>query len=716
MSDKSLGGSSNLPVRRMSGSGSGSGSPSLVGPIRMGQREVKSCNYCYKRKVKCDKVFPCSRCVSRGLGDLCEQQTVMVNGKITGGGRLPSAKTPTLAQMIEENKALHRKINAQEKTIQNLMRKFEHEEDREEKQEQEEEDGLMNKEDYQYEVGQSGAGINRSPRLPSLNGENGNGVSHAEFEHEHEHEHDEMGKSDYLGDVIRIYGIEPKRYKENEGFQLESPLSHSGGHSLDTLLAMVPLQQSSQLVRYHCQTLHWIHTVFHEPTFLREHDEWINSIGVGRPIVKTYDYYALYYAIIACSLYFMEESSAMMMGFSQAQTARYWFDTSVNCLQLCNFMVNPTMPVLQTICILPMIAHAFDASKYLGSLMHCALGLARDFDFHLATASTNPEKFGGNIQIELVRRIWWCLTITDSLRPEAHHPFHICMPTARTSPPANIDDYDLDDNKPIIPRPSSQTTRVTHLIAMERLAALFRNFNQSFNTKTTISARFKCVQEHDARLLCLLDDMPDLKPREDESYFPSNQDDHRGFDYRPWSRYLWMTALPPHRIMLYRWFLGKSYTDTRWARAREVCLEAARATLAARKKPVPTLFQKNWHVSSFTVIAGMVIASELTYGGHDTPERDKLRMEILEVINFFRSLTNKNAIINRGITLLENMVNEAEIRARPTETTDLALSNVDGLAEQPFDFSLDGFLLQGMMNNMDADLFNIFFQQDMNYS
>ncbi|WVQ67471.1 uncharacterized protein L199_005671 [Kwoniella botswanensis] len=715
MSDKSLGESSS------GGQGRTSGTPSFVGPIRMGQREVKSCNYCYKRKVKCDKVFPCSRCLSRGLGDLCEQQTVMVNGKITGGGRLPSQKVPTLAQMVEENKALHRKVNAQEKTIQNLMKKFGNEQDQDQDDDDDEVEGIEGRSgstesQHQRDIGDT------SSRYASLDRERDMGrASAGTMEYDGEPEQEEMVRMDYLKHLSQIYGIESKKYKENENVpQPYSSFKNNGIQSLEALLSTVPIAQSSQLVRYHCQTLHWIHTVFHEPTFLREHDEWIDSFRMGRPIVKSYDYYALYYAIIACSLYFMDESSAMLIGFNQESVAvlpRFWFDTSVNCLQWGNFMLNPTMPNLQTICILPMIAHAFDASKYLGSLMHCALGSARDFDFHLATSATNPERFGGNIQTELVRRIWWCLAITDSLRPEAHHPFHLCLPTARTSPPANVDDYDLDDHKPVISRPLSQTTRVTHLIAMERLAALFRDFNQSFSTKTTINARFKCVQDHDARLQRLLDDIPDLKPREDETYYPINGS--QNFDYRPWSRYLWLTALPPHRIMLYRWFLGKSYTDKRWARAREVCLEAARATLSARKKPVPILFQKNWHVSSYTVIAGMILALELTNGGHDANERDHLKMEVLEVINFFRSLTDKNAIVNRGITLLENMVSEAESRSRnaATEVNGFSVTNQDGtIDQQPFDFSLDGFFLQGMMNNLDADLLNIFFQSDMNSS
>ncbi|WVR09803.1 hypothetical protein IAU60_006879 [Kwoniella sp. DSM 27419] len=278
----------------------------------------------------------------------------MVNGRMTGGGRLPSQRAPTLAQLAEENKALHRRINAQEQTIRSLLSK--------------------------YEAKESEASSGTVPsRAASQEAEA------------------ELDKGDYLS-------------------------------------------------------------------------------------------------------------------------------------TLCNFMANPTIPVLQTICILPMVAHAFD------------------------------------------------------------------------------------------------------LLSIGRMAAVFRDFNQSFSTKQTLSAKFKCVQEHDARLMSILDDMPDLQPR-DEVYHPAQYD---SFDYRPWSRFLWSTSLPPSRIMLYRWFLRKSYNDGRWTQARE---------------------------------------------------RESLRREIIEVIDFFRTLSATSAIVNRGITLLEGMLGEA----------DAQMSDVTELEAWP----------------LDADIFSMFFQSEL---
>lgn len=77
--------------------------------------------------------------MSRGLGELCEQEyvgghdldliltahyrTVVVNGRLVGGA--PTADrnkrwVPTVAELMEENKALHRKITSQEKMMQSM--------------------------------------------------------------------------------------------------------------------------------------------------------------------------------------------------------------------------------------------------------------------------------------------------------------------------------------------------------------------------------------------------------------------------------------------------------------------------------------------------------------------------------------------------------------------------------------------------------------------
>ncbi|WRT66779.1 uncharacterized protein IL334_003742 [Kwoniella shivajii] len=78
--------------------------PSRFENIRASQREVK-------------------RCIKRGIGEFCEQQTVIVNGKLIGSaGKTRPRRQPTLTELAEENKELHRKITAQEKIINALTK------------------------------------------------------------------------------------------------------------------------------------------------------------------------------------------------------------------------------------------------------------------------------------------------------------------------------------------------------------------------------------------------------------------------------------------------------------------------------------------------------------------------------------------------------------------------------------------------------------------
>jgi len=49
--------------------------PSHAGPApRKTQRAPASCTACTARKVKCEKIFPCKRCISKGIGDECRRE------------------------------------------------------------------------------------------------------------------------------------------------------------------------------------------------------------------------------------------------------------------------------------------------------------------------------------------------------------------------------------------------------------------------------------------------------------------------------------------------------------------------------------------------------------------------------------------------------------------------------------------------------------------
>lgn len=51
-------------------------------PLRTTQQAPRSCRSCASRKVKCDKVVPCSTCIKRGEADVYVREVVIVRGEV----------------------------------------------------------------------------------------------------------------------------------------------------------------------------------------------------------------------------------------------------------------------------------------------------------------------------------------------------------------------------------------------------------------------------------------------------------------------------------------------------------------------------------------------------------------------------------------------------------------------------------------------------------
>lgn len=76
----------------------------LLPSLRTTQRAPRSCRSCATRKIKCDKLIPCSTCVKRGESETCARETVIVRGQVTTG-RDPSTQ-PTYEELLQENARL----------------------------------------------------------------------------------------------------------------------------------------------------------------------------------------------------------------------------------------------------------------------------------------------------------------------------------------------------------------------------------------------------------------------------------------------------------------------------------------------------------------------------------------------------------------------------------------------------------------------------------
>ncbi|SGY16808.1 BQ5605_C012g06998 [Microbotryum silenes-dioicae] len=635
--------SSTGAIRTTSGTnigGDAASSSEASGIPRTGQRAITSCTYCYRRKIRCNKEFPCSNCIARGISDQCHREPVVVRGHVVGG---PQERSPlTFEQLNQENVALRKKAAAQERQINALLR-------------------------AQKQASKGGqAGTPQASALALRPGSREG--SYAGF-----HDSPISGLAPTSG-AAPLTSIQPPGALEScelDVLGLRDPKNHNAPFSSDgksslrsdipshhtvPLLDLVPIETSTFLVENHFRLLEWVHCVVHVPSFLQEHALWLDCLRRGeRERVPRYDVLARYFAIIASTLYFLDVEHGAQIGYTaegMVSLPRIWFNASLEALQRSDFLCHPSLESLQAICILPLIGHAYGESIYFGSLMHCALGLAQNLKFHLLTAE---EPRPGLINRELSRRMWKCLIIAECLVPAKNcQPFSLFYPPAQTVDPLNANDEDLSNDVSCVPRPLHEPTIVSHLLGVSRIADLFREFSQVIFSLPTIEAQWDFAISIDNRLLHLLDFCPALKPR--ATPYPTHVDLNAPFDYLPWARHLWGTFIPLHRIMCLRLFLGKSYHDSQFLPARQICLNSAREFFAERRRPAPKMYRKSWHVSSLTVIAGMVLGTELIHGRPDPASALGLRAEVIEAMQHLAD--PGNAMTQRGIELLQSMIIE----------------------------------------------------------
>ncbi|KAG7108976.1 very-long-chain (3R)-3-hydroxyacyl-CoA dehydratase like protein [Verticillium longisporum] len=183
-----------------------------------------------------------------------------------------------------------------------------------------------------------------------------------------------------------------------------------------------------------------MHTVVHLPTFRHEFEACALAGTCNR------SWAALYYAILAHTLYHVEGSSLLadeLQSYAGVDLTRTLLDKSVDLLFQGNFMSDHRITSIQAICLLLQVAHNFDKSDMVCILVSTAIRISQCLNLHVlgqdapTTATTNGTGRKRSdqelVEREIQKRIWWFLVRYDWLQI----PFqNICQihPTQFTTP------------------------------------------------------------------------------------------------------------------------------------------------------------------------------------------------------------------------------------------------------------------------------------------
>ncbi|KAL7421260.1 hypothetical protein Q5752_004145 [Cryptotrichosporon argae] len=647
--------------------------------VRVTQRPSYSCSFCTSRKIRCSKTVPCDTCIRRGHPETCERKASIVRGRVVNGPaseRAPELSTEQLNLLhLNQLKREVAKLRKDNSRLQRTVRRLPHGES----------DGPSSAHGPDGEAEGEGSGESDTIRDDDASNDGGDDAGaglgglklHSPPPDVLEPFARAMGLPD---DKSEVSALSTDGSKSSRG----GPQPVSGGALTDMpfretrdlanvdLISAVPTPDQSRIIT----RASFLYTSFmhcgavHAPTWLAEHESFLDSITRGEGGGRSDAWLSGYFAIISVGLYYVGDFLSDALGLPDdlhIVLAEFYFDVCIEALERSNFMsVSPTFEALQTIVILPVLAHNFGSSAYVETLLHVGIRIAQTLRLHILGPERldNGRAAPGLIRRELGRRIWLILRMSET-RPDFARPATLIYPPGLTVEPLHANDEDMKDDYVVV-RPLSQPTVVSHMLCAGRRSKIFRKLLDTFSHSPSQTAQYAAAVNAAATLRANLRDFAPLQnPFPDDSLGP-------GDDPCEWTRharYIWGMLQPSGTILVYRSFLGRAYVDRRYDDVRQKCLAAAREILALRKASVPPMFARSWFIASYTVLAGVVLATELAHGRPAPALAAQLRDEIAFSINSLRDCGPSSLVAQRGTMLLERAVQTSLVGAAASAGT-----------------------------------------------
>lgn len=121
----------------------------------------------------------------------------------------------------------------------------------------------------------------------------------------------------------------------------------------------------------------------------------------------------------------------------------------------------------------------------------------------------------------------------------------------------------------VVARDFTEFTITTHILCAGRRYRIFRQFSEAFADAHSLKDQYLIALAADRALQDNFADFPCLHGSDNDT-FEEKFDLHGLHDHRPHSRYIWALLMPAGTILVYRSFLGRAYTDERFAQVRDV--------------------------------------------------------------------------------------------------------------------------------------------------
>ncbi|KAJ7921327.1 fungal-specific transcription factor domain-containing protein [Mycena leptocephala] len=626
-------------------------------------RPIQSCFQCRKRKIKCNRSYPCAPCILRGEGDVCREVD-----------KNQDSLSKTTTEIIED---LLNRVSALEAAVSKLS------------------DAPRASSDEPSQV--------PSPSVSPPAHESETSIIRSSFGQNTTDEDIAMMLEDFamghrVNQTRATQNLEAVPYSNPPQLKVISNGIHIGvpdglallvDPSTDImgrlLVPMLPVAQTRILIQFYFDRLDWYSKVLHRPTFITESlSLMINIVSRNDGAIRI-GFLAVHYMVLCLALHLVEPviREQLELSFDAAyELARRMYSAAQACLYFDEFIASHSLEHLQCIILMGLYQQNLDESDAHWALMGTAIKIAQNLGISRLGSEGESRQYSAAwrsvVKREVARRVWWMLIWDDWSNAAAHNGTYAIHPNQNhTGFPANINDSDLVDGQPFTPQPPHTYTEMT--FSLRRLCFV-EFYRQIVDNKAPADYGF--ALEMDRKISITILELP--------SHFRGPGSAVKGFELT-----LALIMGETRRLRLHRPFLFRGYKDSKYVESRIQCVNSATAILDYLKSDdeQSALLLKWWLVLFYGFAAAIVLFIDLCHQkADDRPDLEIRRVQLREALDLFKTAEHVSAVSRNAIALLEGLLTvEPEMPSKPSRkraTTD----------EEPFERVVKRMIIDASRN------------------
>ncbi|CAG8904118.1 unnamed protein product [Penicillium egyptiacum] len=554
--------------------------------VRVSQRQPQACRECTKRKRKCDKQIPCSRC--KRLNLKCSIEIVQLRRNAVQHG--------------SEIQFLHSLLADLESSISDPVPAVVHK---------------IKTQIFRLETGQDPAesdvsnAASAQQESSTTEGRTPGKVSLSSNESAHQVDSSLLTAIEHLAWGRNPAGCFPHRtcscqYRKDglQSLSRTSPLLvYDPSQELNS--SFPSATDAQKLIKFHLCHVAWHHNCIHGPTFLEQCELFWETGKFDDPLWQ-----ALYFSVLSSTVSSIQDSIKVRelvdIDLQAIQTAQQLFSAMVQTLYNSHFLSNLSVYSVQAIVISTEVAHNLGLSQLNATLFNAAVRIAECLGIHkIQDQSTklaqNKDEWDEKVEKEVGKRIWCQMIIQDHFAIPFTDTYSISPMHFSTALPMNADDYDLTD------MPITSPTISTYIRVLVNLAELMPGLVDGLGpmkSRKPMREQYEHILHIDQKMRGIVKAIPPFLLRPDK--IKESQ--------IPWlaiaRRSLAITAAEKI-IMIHRPFLFRSFNDQTYTYSRRTCVAAAMTILREHEVIVREGDISIWTHTAFAITAAVILCFEV---------------------------------------------------------------------------------------------------------